>query len=185
MGRIYEDLTKTIGNTPLVKLNRVTKGIDATIVVKLESFNPLSSVKDRIGVSMIDAAERAGHIKPTPSSWSQPVGTPELLLLSSAPPRATSWCWSCPKRCRSSGENCSKPWEPTWCLTPGSQGMKGAMSNRRRDAGQGPSLLLHSPAVQKSVQSGDPSQDHCRGDLARYRRKGRHTLWQAWAPVEP
>ena len=61
MGRIYEDLTKTIGNTPLVKLNRVTLGLDATVLVKLESFNPLSSVKDRIGVSMIEAAERAGH----------------------------------------------------------------------------------------------------------------------------
>ena len=66
MGRIYEDLTKTIGNTPLVKLNRVTLGLDATVLVKLESFNPLSSVKDRIGVSMIEAAEKAGHIKEVP-----------------------------------------------------------------------------------------------------------------------
>jgi len=63
MGKIYADLTKTIGNTPLVRLNRVTKGLDATVLVKMESFNPLSSVKDRIGVSMIEAAERAGHIK--------------------------------------------------------------------------------------------------------------------------
>ena len=63
MGRIYTDLTKTIGNTPLVRLNRVTKGLDATVLVKLESFNPLSSVKDRIGVSMIESAEKAGHIK--------------------------------------------------------------------------------------------------------------------------
>jgi len=46
MGKIYEDLTKTVGNTPLVRLNRVTKGLDATVLVKLESFNPLSSVKD-------------------------------------------------------------------------------------------------------------------------------------------
>jgi len=64
MSRIYEDLTKTVGNTPLVRLNRLTSGLEATVVAKLESFNPLSSVKDRIGVAMIEAAEKAGHLKP-------------------------------------------------------------------------------------------------------------------------
>jgi hypothetical protein len=53
MGKIYEDLTKTVGNTPLVRLNRVTKGLDATVVAKVEYFNPLGSVKDRIGGSPI------------------------------------------------------------------------------------------------------------------------------------
>ena len=62
MGRIFSDITKTIGKTPLVRLNRVTKGIDAVILAKLEFFNPLSSVKDRVGVSMIEAAEREGLI---------------------------------------------------------------------------------------------------------------------------
>lgn len=62
MARIFEDITKTIGNTPLVKLNRVTDGIDATVLVKCEFFNPLASVKDRIGLAMIEAAERAGRI---------------------------------------------------------------------------------------------------------------------------
>ncbi len=60
MGRIYSDITKTIGNTPLVKLNRVTSGLKATILAKLEFFNPLSSVKDRIGAAMIEAAEKKG-----------------------------------------------------------------------------------------------------------------------------
>jgi len=63
MGRIYEDITKTIGNTPLVKLNRLTSGSEATVLAKLESFNPLGSVKDRIGVSMIEDAEVKGLIK--------------------------------------------------------------------------------------------------------------------------
>ena len=62
MSRIFDDITKTVGNTPLVRLHRIKKGLDADILVKLESFNPLSSVKDRIGVAMIEAAEKAGLI---------------------------------------------------------------------------------------------------------------------------
>ncbi len=63
MGRVYDDITQTVGNTPLVRLNRVTAGLDATVVAKLEFFNPLSSVKDRIGLSMIEAAEKEGLIR--------------------------------------------------------------------------------------------------------------------------
>jgi cysteine synthase A len=63
MGRIYDDITKTVGNTPLVRINRMTKGSVAEVLAKLESFNPLSSVKDRIGVSMIEAAESNGLLK--------------------------------------------------------------------------------------------------------------------------
>lgn len=62
MGQIFPDVTKTIGRTPLIKLNRVTAGLEAEVAVKCEFFNPVSSVKDRIGVAMIDAAERDGLI---------------------------------------------------------------------------------------------------------------------------
>src|SRR5579871_6070474 len=61
-GRIYDNITQCIGNTPLIKLRRVVGEVKATVVAKLENFNPLWSVKDRIGVAMIDAAERAGKI---------------------------------------------------------------------------------------------------------------------------
>ena len=60
---IYEDITKTVGNTPLVRLRRICKGCSAEVLVKLESFNPLSSVKDRIGVAMIEDAEKRGQLK--------------------------------------------------------------------------------------------------------------------------
>jgi cysteine synthase A len=63
-GRIYDSITELIGNTPLVRLNKVVPEGAAEVVVKLESFNPLSSVKDRIAISMIEEAERAGEIRP-------------------------------------------------------------------------------------------------------------------------
>jgi cysteine synthase A len=61
--KIYEDITKTVGHTPLVRLKRMAAGSPAEVVVKVESFNPLSSVKDRIGVAMIDDAEKRGLLK--------------------------------------------------------------------------------------------------------------------------
>ncbi|MGH7715958.1 MAG: cysteine synthase A [Vulcanimicrobiaceae bacterium] len=64
MGRIYENLADTFGNTPLVKIPRMNHGLKATVLVKMESLNPAGSVKDRIGVAMIEAAERDGLLKP-------------------------------------------------------------------------------------------------------------------------
>jgi len=63
MSRIYDDITKTIGHTPLVRINKLGAGLGALILAKLESFNPLSSVKDRIGCAMIEAAEKEGKLK--------------------------------------------------------------------------------------------------------------------------
>lgn len=63
MARIFSDITKTVGNTPLVRINKLAEGTGATILAKLECFNPLSSVKDRIGVAMIDDAEASGALK--------------------------------------------------------------------------------------------------------------------------
>jgi cysteine synthase A len=63
MARIFSDITKTVGNTPLVRINRLTEGLHATVLAKLEYFNPLSSVKDRIGVAMITDAEKSGALK--------------------------------------------------------------------------------------------------------------------------
>src|SRR5471030_132703 len=73
-GRVYNDITDTIGNTPLVRLNKVPKeaGVTAEILAKLEFFNPLASVKDRIGLAMIDAAEKAGKITPGVSTIIEP-----------------------------------------------------------------------------------------------------------------
>lgn len=63
MGRIYNNIVETVGRTPLVRLNKVTAGVPATILLKCEFFNPLGSVKDRIGMSMIEDAEKRGILK--------------------------------------------------------------------------------------------------------------------------
>nr|HQI75902.1 cysteine synthase A [Candidatus Latescibacterota bacterium] len=62
MGRIYANIIETIGNTPLVRINRIMDGAAAEVVAKVEAFNPLASVKDRIGAAMIEAGEKAGKI---------------------------------------------------------------------------------------------------------------------------
>ena len=128
MVRIYEDLTKTIGNTPLVKLNRVTKGIDATVVVKLESFNPLSSVKDRIGVSMIDAAEKAGHIKPDTIILEPTSGNTGIALAFVAAARGYKLVLVMPETMSIERRKLLKALGADLVLTPGSQGMKGAIA---------------------------------------------------------
>ena len=64
MPGIHSDITSAFGNTPLVRLNRVTEGLGATVLAKLEYYNPASSVKDRIGIAMIDAAEASGQLQP-------------------------------------------------------------------------------------------------------------------------
>ena len=97
--KIYDDITKTVGRTPLVRLNRITEGIKAQVLVKLESFNPLSSVKDRIGVAMIEDAEKRGLLKQGHASSSSP---PAATRASRSPlsrrPGATGSSSPCPRR---------------------------------------------------------------------------------------
>ncbi len=128
MVRIYEDLTKTIGNTPLVKLNRVTKGLDATVVVKLESFNPLSSVKDRIGVSMIEAAERAGHIKPDTIILEPTSGNTGIALAFVCAAKGYKLVLVMPETMSIERRKLLQALGADLVLTPGSQGMRGAVA---------------------------------------------------------
>ncbi len=128
MGRIYEDLTKTIGNTPLVRLNRITKGLDATVLVKLESFNPLSSVKDRIGVSMIEAAEKAGHIKEDTIILEPTSGNTGIALAFVSAAKGYKLTLVMPETMSIERRKLLKALGADLVLTPGSQGMKGAVS---------------------------------------------------------
>ncbi len=128
MGKIYDDLTKTVGNTPLVKLNRVTKGLDATVLVKLESFNPLSSVKDRIGVSMIESAEKAGHIKEDTIILEPTSGNTGIALAFVCASKGYKLVLVMPETMSIERRKLLKALGADLVLTPGSQGMRGAVS---------------------------------------------------------
>jgi cysteine synthase A len=128
MGKIYADLTKTIGNTPLVRLNRVTKGLDATVLVKMESFNPLSSVKDRIGVSMIEAAEQAGHIQGDTIILEPTSGNTGIALAFVCAAKGYKLVLVMPETMSIERRKLLKALGADLVLTSGSLGMKGAIS---------------------------------------------------------
>jgi cysteine synthase len=130
--RIYEDLTKTVGNTPLVRLNRVTKGLEATVLAKVESFNPLSSVKDRIGVAMIDAAEHAGHIKKDTIILEPTSGNTGIALAFVAAARGYQLKLVMPETMTIERRKLLKALGADLVLTPGKEGMKGAVRTAER-----------------------------------------------------
>lgn len=136
--RIYEDLTKTVGNTPLVRLNRITKGLDATVVAKVESFNPLSSVKDRIGVAMIDAAELAGHIKEDTIILEPTSGNTGIALAFVAAARGYRLKLVMPETMTIERRKLLKALGADLVLTPGKDGMKGAVSTAERMLAEDP-----------------------------------------------
>jgi len=138
MGKIYENITGTIGNTPLVRLNRITYGLNATVLVKVESFNPMSSVKDRIGVAMIDAAETAGLIGPDTIILEPTSGNTGIALAMVAAARGYKITLVMPETMSIERRKLLKAFGASLILTPGKEGMKGAI-------GKAEALLAENP----------------------------------------
>jgi cysteine synthase A len=129
-GRVYESITHTIGDTPLVRLNRLPKerGVEAEILVKLEFFNPIASVKDRIGVSMIDALEASGHIKPGATLIEPTSGNTGIALAFVAASRGYRLILVMPETMSIERRKMLAYLGAELVLTPGPQGMKGAIA---------------------------------------------------------
>src|SRR3989440_12128404 len=127
-GRIYDDITQTIGHTPLVRLRRVVGDARGVVVAKLENFNPLWSVKDRIGVSMITAAERDGRINKDTTIVEPTSGNTGIGLAFTCAARGYKLIVTMPESMSLERRRLLKAFGADIHLTPGEKGMNGAIA---------------------------------------------------------
>src|SRR5450759_1653760 len=125
---IADDVTKLIGNTPLVRIRRLTEGAAADVVAKLEFYNPAHSVKDRIGVSMIDAAEKAGLIGPDTIILEPTSGNTGIALAMVCAARGYRCAFTMPETMSKERRMLLRAYGAELILTPGPEGMPGAIA---------------------------------------------------------
>src|SRR5579872_7007047 len=130
-GRIYDDITQCIGNTPLIRLRRVVGDAKATVVAKLENLNPLWSVKDRIGVAMITAAERDGKLKPGGTVIEPTSGNTGIGLAFTCAARGYRIIVTMPETMSLERRRLLKAFGAQVVLTPGDKGMNGAIARAK------------------------------------------------------
>ncbi len=128
MGIVYDDITKTIGRTPLVRLNRMAQGLPGEVAVKLEFFNPASSVKDRIGVSMVEEAEREGKLRPGMTIVEPTSGNTGIALAFVAAAKGYRLILTMPDTMSRERRALLRIFGAEVVLTPGAEGMKGAVA---------------------------------------------------------
>jgi cysteine synthase A len=131
VARIYDSIIDTYGNTPLVKIPRLNKGLGGTVLVKLESFNPAGSVKDRIGVAMLEAAEREGRLRPDTVIVEPTSGNTGIALAFVAAAKGYKLILTMPETMTIERRSLLKAYGAQLVLTPGAEGMKGAIAKAK------------------------------------------------------
>ena len=142
MGRIYNNIVETVGRTPLVKLNRVAAGLPATILLKCEFFNPLGSVKDRIGMSMIEDAEKRGILKKDTIIIEPTSGNTGIALAFVAAAKGYKIILTMPETMSIERRTLLAMLGAKLVLTPGTEGMKGAIAKAEQLGRETPSSWI-------------------------------------------
>lgn len=142
MARIANNITDLIGNTPLLRLNRITTGIDAVVLAKVESFNPGGSIKDRIGFAMIKDAEEKGLLKPDSIIIEPTSGNTGIALALVAAARGYKIILTMPDTMSVERRNLLAAYGAELVLTPGTEGMKGAIRKAEELAAEIPNSFL-------------------------------------------
>ena len=172
MARIYNNIVETVGRTPLVQLNKVTAGLPATIVLKCEFFNPLGSVKDRIGMAMIEDAERRGILKKETVIIEPTSGNTGIALAFVAAAKGYKLILTMPETMSLERRTLLAMLGAKLVLTPGAEGMKGAIARAEALAKETPNSWI----PQQFENPANPAihQNHGRRNLGRHGRQGGH-----------
>jgi len=141
MGRIYDNVTQLVGGTPLVRLNRLTEGLNATIAVKLEFYNLANSVKDRIGVAIIDAAEASGELRPGGTIVEGTSGNTGIALAMVGAARGYKVILTMPETMSTERRVMLRAYGAEIVLTPGSEGMRGAVEKAKEIVANTPNSI--------------------------------------------
>lgn len=142
MGRIYNNIVETVGRTPLVRLNHVTAGLEATVLLKCEFFNPLGSVKDRIGVAMIEDAEKRGQLKKDTVIIEPTSGNTGIALAFVAAAKGYKLILTMPETMSAERRTLLAMLGARLVLTPGAEGMKGAIARAEQLAKETPNSWI-------------------------------------------
>ena len=142
MSLVYGNITEAFGNTPLVRLNRVTEGAGATVLAKLEFYNPSSSVKDRLAIAVVDAAEASGELKPGGTIVEATSGNTGIALAMVAAARGYKAVLTMPETMSNERRMLLRAYGATLILTPGPEGMTGAVNEAVKVAAEIPGAVL-------------------------------------------